>query len=306
MLSRVAVALLGLTILVGHGSAEQPSVRFDLAAPRRFPSFGAIPFVFEDANLDCPDERWTIQVSNGMLSIHHFNLPLSDPKPEFPTRHVFDPLDDATYRLQTVSRDCRVDIDIRQQVRLDGEWKALLVTAERRPSLSEEARKEAVRRRLSDLHKLTEPKKDTNSETQGDSDGNADKDKKQLTAEELNAKLQSMFGAKGPRRWGIATFGNGFPFDDAPKSCMDAFGEYQISKSRFAMAFFAPLPGELNKFVLEGSDLDPSHGRISLTKDDCRFEFTISQSVRRNSQWLPLPLRPIPEDKSDKPAPSAR
>ena len=306
MLSRGAVALLVLTILIGHGSAEQPSVRFDLAAPQRFLSFAAIPFVFEDGNLDCPEQRWTIKVSNGMLTIHHFNLPPFDQKPEFPTRLVFDPLDDTTYRLQTVLRDCRVDIDVRQQVRVDGEWKALLVTAERRPSLSEEARKEAARRRLPDLPKLTDPKKDIETQADGDSSNTANNDKKQLTAKELGAKLQSFFGAKGPRRWAIGTLGMGFPFDDAPKSCMDVFGEYQISKSRFAMAFFAPLPGELNKFVLEGADLDPSHGRISLTKEDCRFEFTISQSVRRNSQWIALPLRPIPDGESDKPATSAR
>jgi hypothetical protein len=306
MLSRFAVALVFSSLLVGHGLAEQPSVRFDLAEPHRFPSFVAIPFVFEDGNLDCPEARWTIKVSNGLLTIHHFNLPPFDQKLEFPTKYVFDPNDDATYRLQTVLRDCRVDIDVRQRVRVDGEWKSLLVTAERRPSLSEEARKEAVRKRLPGLQKLADPKKDTDTETHGDSDSNADKDKKQLTAKELNAKLQNIYGAKGPRRWGISTFGNGFPFDDAPKSCMDVFGEYQISKSRFAMAFFAPLPDELNKFVLEGSDLDPSHGRIALTKDDCRFEFTISQSVRRDSQWIALPLRPIPDDLAAKPADSAR
>jgi hypothetical protein len=85
---------------------------------------------------------------------------------------------------------------------------------------------------------------------------------------------------------------------------MDVFGEYQFSKSRFAMAFFAPLPGDLNKFVLEGSDLDPSHGRISLTKDDCRFEFRVSQSVMHSGQWIALPLRPIPDDKVAKPADS--
>ncbi len=304
MLSRLAVALVVSTILVGHGWAEQPSVRFDLAVPHRFPSFAAIPFVFEDSNLDCPEARWTIKVSNGLLTIHHFNLPPLDQKLEFPTKYVFDPIDDATYRLQTVLRDCRVDIDIRQQVRADGEWKSLLVTAERRPGLSEEARKEAVRKRLADLDKLMDSKKDSGTETQGDGDNNVKRDSSQPTAKELNAKLQSMFGGKGLRRWGAGTFGNGFPFDDAPKSCMDVFGEYQIAKSRSAMAFFAPLPGELNKFVLEGSDLDPSHARIVLTKDDCRFEFTISQSVRQKSQWIALPLRPIPDDKTAKPADS--
>jgi hypothetical protein len=53
---------------------------------------------------------------------------------------------------------------------------------------------------------------------------------------------------------------------------------------------------------MEGSDLDASHGRIYLTRDDCRFEFTISQSILRDHQWVALPLRPIPDGKADRPA----
>ena len=87
---------------------------------------------------------------------------------------------------------------------------------------------------------------------------------------------------------------------------MDAFGEYRITKDSFALAFFAPLPGDLNKFVMEGSDRDASHARIYLSKDDCRFEFTISQSAMRDRQWTALPLRPIPEDKAGGPAESKR
>jgi hypothetical protein len=289
----IVLSIVLAVVSTGHGLAEQPSVRFDLALPHLFPSFAAIPFVFEDSDLDCPEDRTAIKVSNGVLTTHHFSLPPLE-QLVFPTKYVSNPIDDATYRLQITVRDCRVDIDIRQQVRVDGEWKTLLVMEERRPSLSEEARKEAVRRRLPDFHKLTDTKKENQSEA------NSGTGTKQLTLAELNAMLRG----KGPRRWAASTLGNGFPFDDAPKSCMDVFGEYQISKSRFAMAFFAPLPGELNKFVLEGSDLDPSHGRISLTKDDCRFEFTVSQSVMRDGQWIALPLRPVPDDKTAKPADS--
>jgi hypothetical protein len=61
------------------------------------------------------------------------------------------------------------------------------------------------------------------------------------------------------------------------------------------MAFFAPLTGELNKFVLQGTDLDESHARIYPTKNDCRFEFTISQSAIRDGKSVPIPLRPPPD-----------
>jgi len=104
--------------------------------------------VFEDGNLDCLEARWTMTVSNGLLYIRHLNLPPI----EQPTYHIkTDPIDDLTYRLQYVRPTCHVDIDIRQQVWSDGGWKSLLVMEERRPSLSEEDRLQAARRRLGDL-----------------------------------------------------------------------------------------------------------------------------------------------------------
>jgi hypothetical protein len=109
-------------------------------------------------------------------------------------------------------------------------------------------------------------------------------------------EIVELLRAKDPGRWTGSTLSMGFPFDDGPKPCMDVFGEYRMTRNSFAVAFFAPLPGELNKFVLEGSELDGSHARIYLTKDDCRFEFTISQSVMHDFQWTTQPLRPVSED----------
>lgn len=281
MSSRIAGVIAFSVVLAGHGLAEQPSVRIDLSVPRYVPSFVAIPFVFEDSNLDCPDDRRTIAVTNGVLKTYRLNLPLVEPSAfptNFPTKTTFDPIDDSTYRLELMRSQCRVEIDIRQQVRVDGEWKSLLVMKERRPSLSEEARKEAVRKRLGD--------------------GPAAK----MATPETIAEINKMLRGRGPRRWGASTLSVGFPFDDVPKSCMDVFGEYQITKVSFAMAFFTPLPGELNKFVMEGSDLDAAHARVALTKDDCRFEFTVSQSVMHDGQWIALPLRPVPDDKMANPA----
>jgi hypothetical protein len=262
-------------------AAAQPNVRIDLSAPRPMGSFAAIPFVFEDSGLDCPEERRTITVSNGMLKSHSLILPPID-QAIFPTRTKFDPIDDFTYGLQHIRANCRVDVELRQQVQEGGEWKSLLVMEERRSGLSAEARQEAVRKLLGDR-----PKPVTGTQ-------------------ESLAEINKMLRGKGPRRWGGATFGLGFPFDQAPKSCMDAFGEYQITKISFAMAFFTPLAGGLNTFVMEGSDLDPTHARIYLTKGDCRFEFTISQSVLRDGQWTVLPLRSAPGDKEAEPVESNR
>ena len=273
---RIFVALVLFIISIGHCSAEQPSTRIDLSAPRLFEAFSGVAFVFEEGNLDCPEDHRTLTVSKGMLRTHYLGLPLSEP-PIFLTKLKYDPIDDSTYRLQFAKATCRMDIDVRQQIRSGDEWKSLLVMEERRPSLSEGERREAANRRVGSLAK------------------NAEETAKQkpISLAEINAMLRG----KGPRRWGFGTSSFGFPFQDAPKPCMDVFGEYHVRRNSFVLAFFAPLPGELNRFVIEGSELDGSHARVYLTKDDCRFEFTISQSVKHDRQWTALPLRPVPEDK---------
>jgi hypothetical protein len=257
-------------------AGREPDIRLDLSAAPAFSSLWAVPFVFQDSGLDCPDARWTMTISNGLLRTYHLNLPpMEQPTQSTFTTHLKnDPTDDFTYRLQYVRPNCRVDIDVRQHVRADGEWKSLLVIRERRPSLSEEERQEEVRRRLGDLALP----RDSKPATQSDID-----------------KINKIFGPKGPPRWGGSTFSWGVAFEDAPPSCMEVIGEYVMTKDSFAMAFFAPLPGELNKFVLEGTDLDESHARIYLTKNDCRFEFTISQSDIRDGKPVPIPFRPPPD-----------
>ena len=285
MYFRIIIAFVLFVVSVGNCAAEQPSVRIDLAAPRPVDSFVAIPFVFEDSNLDCPEDRRTLTVSKGVLKIFYLFLPRFE-EPIFPTKEKFDPIDDSTYRLQLLRPNCRMDIDIRQQVRSDDGWKSLLVMEERRPSLSEEARQEAVNRRLEPFRKrLAEAPKG-----------------KPMSIDDTNESLR----AKGPKRWGWGSSSWPLPFDEAPNPCMDVFGEYRITRNGFTVAFFTPLAGDLNKFLMEGSDLDLTHARIYLTKDDCRFEFTISQSVLSDGQWTALPLRPVSEDKKPKPAESNR
>jgi hypothetical protein len=264
----LAVALLIATI--GSASGGEPDVHFELQAWKQPPTFFAIPFVFEDSNLDCPEGRWTITISDGVLRTHYLSLP---PIEQASVGMKTDPSDDFTYRLQYIRPNCRVDIDIREQVRSDGEWKSLAVTEERRPSIPKEMRQEAERRRLSSLP--------------------LPKDEKPMTQSDLD-KLSSMLRPKGGPRWAASTFAMGFPFDEAPPFCMELIGEYRMTKNSFGLALFVPLPGELNKVVMDGVDLDQSHGRIYLTKNDCRFEFTIGQFAVRDRQSIPIPLRPVP------------
>jgi hypothetical protein len=278
---RIGVALVLFSVSIGHSPAEQASTRIDLSAQHRLQSFYGIVFGFEGSHSDCPEDRRTIAVSKGTLKVFSLRLPPFEP-PIFRTRIKADPIDDTTYRYQFAKAACRMDIDIRDQVKVDDQWKSLLVREDRRPSLPPEVRQEVTKKRVADLLKKAEAEAKENPI--------ADMD------------IVGAIRGTGPRRWTGATSSMGFPFDQAPQSCMDVLGEYRIASNSFAMAFFAPLPGELNTFVLEGSELDGSHARIYLTKDDCRFEFTISQSVLHYGQWTALRLRQADEDRSAKEA----
>jgi hypothetical protein len=273
MIFRIIVAVALLAVAIGHCAAEQPKpgTRVDLSAPRLLESFFGVGFAFEDSNLDCPEDRSTVAVAKGMLKVFSLRFPPF----EQPIKITADAIDDTTYRYQFANAACRMDIDIRHQVRIGDRWKSLLVMEERRPSLSAEARLEAAKKGVADLTKRAELWAQKNPMSV--------------------AEIIAMLHGNGAGRWTGSTISMGFPFDDAPKFCMEVLGEYRMTRNSFGFAFFAPLPGELNKFVLEGSDLDGSHARIYLTKDDCRFEFTISQSVRHDLQWTALPLRPAPD-----------
>jgi hypothetical protein len=88
-----------------------------------------------------------------------------------------------------------------------------------------------------------------------------------------------------------------FVFKNSPETCFEAVGDYRIERTGITFAFLVPLPGDLNRFVIERTDLNEYHSRLSFTRDDCRWELTLGQSVRRNGQWLALPLAPIPPSK---------
>jgi hypothetical protein len=91
-------------------------------------------------------------------------------------------------------------------------------------------------------------------------------------------------------------YGPHYDFDEPPQSCVEALGDYRIERNAFVLSFLRPLPGDLNKFVMERTDLDENRSRLHLTRGDCRWELTVSQSLRpeRDTRWIALPLAPLP------------
>jgi hypothetical protein len=106
--------------------------------------------------------------------------------------------------------------------------------------------------------------------------------------------------AKEIRAWGSGSGGVAgsmrlpFAFDDRPQTCFEALGDVHIERSGIRFSFVTALPGDLNRFVIERTDLDATRRRLYFTRGDCRFELTIGRSISRDGQWISVPLAPIP------------
>jgi hypothetical protein len=113
----------------------------------------------------------------------------------------------------------------------------------------------------------------------------------------LRHLLDEALGGSTTATLGFSTvYGPRYDFDEPPQSCVEALGDYRIEPSAFVLSFLRPLPGDLNKFVIERTDLDENRSRLHLTRGDCRWELTVSQSLRpqRDTRWIALPLAPVP------------
>lgn len=275
---RLVVSLFILAMTCLAAVADSPKTMIDFNQPGRSPTYSGVAFVFEQASGDCPEQDGTIVIEKGAVQlIYPWVLPPSEP-----TNHLkgltgvrIDAVDDTTYRVHFLRPTCQIDIDIRQQ-RLDqGKWKSLLVAEERRPSLSDEMRSELLRKRMSDINARVAA----------------------MTSDEKQAAQQRRSQEAPPGRWSIMTTGLRISFEDTASDCLNAFGEYQAFGPGFAMSFFSPLGEGVNQFLMEGTDLDSSHGQIVLIKGDCRYEFTVSQTALIDGRRVAVPLRPTPERK---------
>ena len=275
MFFRLVVSLFFLTMSCLEAMADSPKTMIDFNQPGRSATYSGVAFVFEQASGDCPEQDGTIVIEKGSVQLIYPSV-LAPSKPtNLLTGLTGVAADDASYRVQFLRPTCQIDIGIRQQ-RLDqGGWKSLLVAEERRPSLSEQMRSELLRKRKSDIHARAA----------------------EMTSDEVQAEQQRRSQEAPPGRWSIMTAGLRIRFEDTVSDCLNAFGEYQAFGQGFAMSFFSPLGEGVNQFLMEGTDLDSSHGQIFLIKGDCRFEFTVSQTALIDGRRVAVPLRPAPERK---------
>jgi hypothetical protein len=266
-----------LSAFVTASAAQEPSSRIDLAVVsdspfRRFVVVD-VPFAQDDSR--CPEDRGTLLISEGMLALMR-PIP-QEPRPTSGWSATIQPTDDETqqYRIQTSA--CNMYISVRQLIRHEGSWEPLLVPRQQPPSLSLDERRELQRQFTENLRTPKEPTPSRRERI----------DRFEAASKEIRAWGNGSSAFAG-------SVHSPFAFDDGPQTCFEALGDYHIQRSGIRFSFVTGLPGDLNRFVIERTDLDAIRRRLYFTRGDCRFELTISRSVSRDGQWLSVPLAPIP------------
>jgi len=162
-----------------------------------------------------------------------------------------------------------MDIAVRQQVRREVSWESLLVPRGERPSLPQEERRE--------IQRLSRESREIQRQS--------------VENVRRIAAIKESLAWHGGADWSMPWT---FYFEDRPETCFEAVGDFHIGRSGLRFSFLTALPGGLNRFMIERTDLDANRRRLYFTHADCRFELTISQSVLRGGEWISVPLVPIP------------
>jgi hypothetical protein len=270
-----------------------PGARIDLDAVSGSGSrkivFARVSFV-EDDRSRCPEDSGSFEVFGGTFTQMRMALPtdIEGNGSSNGWRSTLNPVDDATYQYRVVLPNCRTDVAIRQQVRREGAWTALLVRKELRPSVPVEERRELERQRLERERQRNE------------SDRERYRNYLTTLVGELRANEVSDLQAARQKasHHEVLTSRAALFFDDAPPECFTAYGNYRVERTGVIFSFLAPPdliihpspPGGVNGFLIERADIDETRGRLYFTRGDCRFELTVSQSVLRDGQWVLLPL----------------
>jgi hypothetical protein len=139
-----------LGMLTTAALAQEPSgrIHLDAVSEGQFPHFVAATIPFVDTDSQCPERRETLRFSEGILRLVDFlpaGVAVVGPSgekifgrgPANAARHSgpswqepSKPGDDHTWRLDMVAPNCRMDIDIRQQVSRENGWISLRLPPE--------------------------------------------------------------------------------------------------------------------------------------------------------------------------------
>jgi hypothetical protein len=260
-----------LSVFVTASAAQEPNSRInlDVLSNSPIPPIVVARISFAEEDSQCPEDRGQLRISGGTLALIR-PIP-TDPRPTSDWRLTAQATDDETQQYRLATSACQMDIAVRQQVRREGSWEPLLVPKQQRPSVPVEDRRELQRQFIENLRTPKEPSPSI----------------REMVDRQTAATKERL-------AWGISGFAPfmrmAFAFEDRPQVCFEALGDFHVERSGVRFSFLTPLPGDLNRFVIESANLDANRGRLYFTRGDCRFELTISQSVLRDGEWISVPL----------------
>ena len=284
MTLRALTAVVALIACSNAALAQEVSGRLDLEA---IPPLGpwarlvTARVLFAKNDVACPGDFGMVRISAAGFQHYRPLLPgLGQEQLRIwgaiiaPPGAITTPPADDTQLFRLASRDCRFDITIREQIRReDGSWASLLVPRRSRPSVPEEERRELGRQ-------IVERLKSTNPSPDG-------------PPEPLKKAYEAARSIGNLTQGGNGVFSSGALFDEAPETCLEAVGNYLIDQESVAFLFMTALPGDLNRFTIERTEIDADHSRLHLTQGNCRFELTIGKSIRRDGEWQAVSVAPF-------------
>jgi hypothetical protein len=280
MMSHRAILLSGFVIGMSFSAPAAQElngrVNLNVVSDQGFPTFVTARASFAESDTQCAEDRGTLRISGGTLALM-WPTSTEPRRPASDWHATIQPTDDETRQYRVGTSTCRVDIAVRQQVRHDESWEPLLVPRQQRPSLPLTERRELQNQFVENL--LT-PKDTT------------------LASREWLDRYSA--ATKEMRVWRDTASGAvrmAFVFEERLQTCFEAIGDFQIRGSGVQFSFLTGLPDDLNRFVIERTDLDANRRRLYFLRGNCRFELTISQSVLRDGEWTSVPLVPITSPK---------
>jgi hypothetical protein len=168
--------------------------------------------------------------------------------------------DEFTARRRVATDSCRIDIDISEQQKKNGEWVRLSTG---RSVISDDRS-----RKTDDLPAMSPAER-----------------------EAYDRAGQAQMHVGSLRQGILATMAEGAGFEGM-RDCFQAVGTYLIDQGGVTMLFPTGMGEELNRFFIERVDVDAEHSTLYLSRGSCRVGFTISASISREGSWVPLPIAP--------------
>jgi hypothetical protein len=274
---RTVVAAGLLLALSGATAAQKASDRVDLDTIAKEPRFAGLPSVrpaavqiaFAETEAACPERHGNLQMSGGELRLHQLFTRSYRPESSFPPRNI-KPIDDEGYQYEIATKDCRIQLDVRLQIRRDGAWTSLSLPWTTLPSIPPAEKSTALNRLREQAREKAKSGPPASNRVIGSPPV------KTMLGEEMGAQSE------------------GFFFENAPKPCVEAVGTYALDRDGAIFSFMAGLPGDINRFVIERADADAYRGRLYFVQGDCRYEITVGMSVWYHYDWAPVRLVSIP------------